>query len=275
MIQEINLADIEVNRTTPVTPEDVAAMAESIKVDGLQRPLIVDQWGLLIDGLIRLRALEVLGVHKVEVEVARDIDEAVMLLKTLQFNPHKLHVRRRRDFGESLDQLLADRKRENLAIRSKGILKGAQTRELVSGVLGYPWHRIKRVYRWLEQDPHDQSRLDIIKALDVGRITPHQVYKQLSQLGAPSIEQMAVAGPIPMGRRRRLAGGDITVAKEQRHLLQELNRQLSGAVKGAAKLAIPINIPVDELGQYVTELTKNRAALSSFIRSLQREVNGQ
>ncbi len=270
MIQEINLSDIEVNRTTPVPQHVIEAMAKDIEANGLKQPLIIDHWGMLIDGLTRLRALEHLGRRKVSVEVANTLQEAVNLLKALRFDPKNLSVRRRRDFGESLDNLIRDHVKTKLRGRRKPKLeRPPATRELVGEVLGYPWNQIRRVFRWLEQDPTDPYRQQLIEDLDAGRVTVNQISEDLVQMKLPAFP--LVVRPIPMGKLR-VAGGDIITVKDQRHLLKELNRQLSAAVKGAAKLALPINIPVEELNGYITQLAQSRAALSVFIKSLRNEA---
>jgi Predicted transcriptional regulators len=273
MIQEINLSDIEVNRTTVVTPQAIKAMAKDIEANGLQRPLIVDRWGLLIDGLTRLRALEQLGVRKVNAEVANDLHEALAALQELQFDPRLLPIRRRRDFAESLDQLISEHIRGNLrGRRLEFAVKPPQTRELVGAVLGYSWFRIRRVFRWLEEVPTDPYRRELLEQLEAGVLSPNHLYVKLAEAKAPVAQVKPRA--IPMGKLR-VAGGDIITAKDQRHLLKELNRQLSAAVKGAAKLALPINIPTDELDGYITQLAQSRAALSVFIKSLRNEAAKQ
>jgi hypothetical protein len=271
MIQEINLSDIVVNRTTPVPQHVIEAMAKDIEANGLERPLIIDRWGGLIDGLTRLRALEHLGRRKVGVEVANTLQEAVSLLKALRFDPKNLSVRRRRDFGESLDNLIRDHVKTKLRDRRKPRLeRPPATRELVSEALGYSWNQIRRVFRWLEQDPADPHRQQVLEDLETGRVTVNQISEDLVRMKLSTFPP--AVRPIPMGKRRTPGSGDITLGSEQRHLLAELNRQLSGAVKGAAKLAIPINIPTDELQQYIDELARYRAALTAFIKNLRKEA---
>ena len=272
MIQEINLSDITVDRTTPVPAHVVEDMARDIEANGLQQPLIVDRWGLLIDGLTRLRALEQLGVRKVSVDVANNLEEALALLKALQFDLRALSVRRRRDFAESLDGLLREHIKMNLSRRKGQTNKPAQTRDLVAEVLGYPWFRIRRVFRWLEEDPTDPRRQELVDALEAGHITPNQLYVQLSQARVPTLAR--VQATVPRGKLRS-AHGDIILAADQRHLLKELARQLSGAMKGAAKLALPLNIPPDEAKQYIDELARHRATLTSFIKTLRKQVTPQ
>jgi len=274
MIQEINLSDIEVNRTTLVPQHVIEAMAKDIEANGLQRPLIIDRWGMLIDGLTRLRALEHLGRRKVSVEVVSTLEEAIKVLKTLKFDPRLLSVRRRRDFGESLDELLRAHVRLNLQRRQKpGVEKPPQTRELVAEALGYQWFRIRRVFRWLEEDPTDPVRQEMIDAVESGHISANQLYVQLAAAKVPSLP---TTPPRALTRGKlRISGGDIILPRDQRHLLEELVRQLSGAMKGAAKLAYPINIPTEEVEQYIHELARHRAALTTFIKTPRKEATTQ
>jgi hypothetical protein len=246
-------------------------MAKDIEANGLERPLIVDRWGMLIDGLTRLRALEHLGRRKVSVEVANSLEEAIKLLKVLKFDPRKLSLRRRRDFGESLDELIRAHITLNLRRRkNSGLGKPPQTRELVGEVLGYSWFRIRRVFRWLEEVPTDPHRIEILDALEKGLVSTNQLYMQLSGTRAPHMPEHP---PRDLARGKlRVSGGDIILPRDQRHLLEELVRQLSGAMKGAAKLAYPINIPTEEVEQYVDQLARHRAALTTFIKTLRKEA---
>jgi len=274
MIQEINLSDIEVNRTTPVPQHVIEAMAKDIEANGLQRPLIIDRWGMLIDGLTRLRALEHLGRRKVSVEVVSTLEEAIKVLKTLKFDPRLLSVRRRRDFGESLDELIRAHVTLNLRRRQKpGVERPPQTRELVAEALGYQWFRIRRVFRWLEEDPTDPHRQEIAAAMESGHISANQLYMQLA---AAKVPYVPTNPPRALTRGKlRVYGGDIILPRDQRHLLEELVRQLSGAMKGAAKLAYPINIPTEEVEQYIHELARHRATLTTFIKTLRKEATTQ
>jgi hypothetical protein len=274
MIQEINLSDIEVNRTTPVPEHVVVAMAKDIEASGLEQPLIIDRWGTLIDGLTRLRALERLGRRKVSVEVASSLEEAIKLLKALRFDPKQLSARRRRDFSESLDELLREHIKLNLRGRQKpGVEKPPQTRELVAEALGYQWFRIRRVFRWLEEDPTDPHRQEMADAIEAGHISANQLYVQLAKANVPHVP---TTPPRAFTRGKlRISGGDIILPRDQRHLLEELVRQLSGAMKGAAKLAYPINIPTEEVEQYIDELARHRATLTTFIKHLRKEATSQ
>jgi hypothetical protein len=275
MIQEIDLSDITVDRTTPVPAHVVESMAKDIEANGLKQPLIIDRWGTLIDGLTRLRALEHLGYRKIPVEVANSLEEALALLKALQFDPRTLSVRRRRDFAESLDGLLREHTKMNLRGRNSKpkSVKTPQTRDLVGEVLGYPWFRIRRIFRWLEEDLTDPYRLELIDALESGHITPNRLYTELSHAGVQVLPRITPA--VPRNIRLRAAKGDIILAGDQRHLLKELSRQLSGAVKGAAKLSFPLNIPSEETEQFIDELARHRAALTVFIKALRKEVTPQ
>jgi len=266
MIQEINIADIRVERTTPVVPEDVAAMAKDIKVNGLQNLMIIDRWGLLIDGLVRLRALESLGVRKVNVDIANNIEEAAELLRKLQFDPRSLTLRRRRDFAESLDPLLRQHISANLRRRKKDKVPVESTRDIVGSVLGYPWHRIRRIFRYLEDKPQDPQRRELLFRFEDGDISINQLYRLIGSM------RVVVVPPQINIARSKVVSGDITFPREQRHLLQELNRQLSGAVKGAAKLGLPINIPAEEFDQLLDQLIRNRTAISQFINALRKEA---
>lgn len=274
MIREINLSDIEVNRTTPVPQHVIEAMAKDIQANGLEMPLIIDRWGMLIDGLTRLRALEHLGCHKVKVDMASTLYEAIDLLKAVGFDPQTLSVRRRRDFAESLDELIREHVTLNLRRRRKpGTVKPQQTRELVAEALGYQWFRIRRVFRWLEEDPTDPHRQEIIKALDSRRISANQLYVQLAAAKVPYVPTTL---PQAFTRGRlRISGGDIILPRDQRHLLEELVRQLSGAMKGASKLAFPLNIPTEETEQFIDQLARHRAALTTFIKALRKEATTQ
>jgi hypothetical protein len=270
VIQEINLSDIEVNRTTPVPQHVVDTMAKDIAAHGLKMPLIIDRWGMLIDGLTRLRALEQLGFDKVDVEVANTLEEALVLLKALRFDPKKLPVRRRRDFNESLDELIRERITLNLRTRPKPKgEKSLQIRDQVGEVLGYSWFRIRRIFRWLEENPTDPVRRELMEALEGGTISANYLYAQLS--GTKVFTVPASTRP----RKPRVFGGDIILARDQRHLLEELVRQLSGAMKGASKLAFPLNVPAEEVEQFINELARHRAALSVFVKTLRKEATTQ
>lgn len=265
MAQEVNITDIRVERTTPVDPGDVAATAADIKANGQQVPLIIDRWGLLIDGLIRLRALQLLGAQKVKVDVARTLQEGLDLINSRSLKMRELSMRRRRDFGENLTPLIDQQIAHNFRMRyTEGRLVKNQTRELVATALGYPWHRIRRVYRWLEEDPQDQHRRELLQALEDGHTSVNQIYMQIGRMKIGPLARPKVS-PAKNGP---FTGGDITAMRDQLHLLEELNRQLSAAMKGAAKLGAPLIVPSEKLNTLLAELVGHRTELNAFIKAL-------
>lgn len=269
MRQTIRVGDIWAERTTPVDPDVVDALAEDIKINGLRQPLIVDHQHELIDGLLRFRALQQLGEKTVEVEVARTLAEAVEALKELHFDPQQLSLRRRRDFNESLNTLISEHVSANLRRRNmseKPMSPEEGTRVLVSTVLGYPWFRIRRVFRWIESEPNDPHRQEILRALELGLTSVNKVYPLIRGFGAPKR-----SNPRPSPSQHRIVG-DITGYRDQLHLMEELNRQLSGAIKGANTFGFPVAIPPEEFQPLLNQLAKHRAELSRFIGYLRKEI---
>lgn len=267
MSQTIKVDLIWDERTTPIDLTEVEVLAKDIAANGLRRPLIIDDQAQLIDGLKRLRALRLLGVKTVDVEMASTLPGAIKFLRELKFDPNKLTLRRRRDFGESLDTLIGRYIKSNMARRRADgkIPYGEGTRELVATALGYPWHRIRRIYRWLEQEPTDLVRQDLLQGFEGGTIGITYLYKLI--VGE---EARKKGRPVPPKVRKSLLMGDISTPREQTHLMTELNRQISGALKGAERLALPITVPPEEFEPMLNELLKHRAAITSFINAIRK-----
>lgn len=272
---EVLISDIKVNRTTPVDPDDVAALAK-ILADRPMSPLIIDWHGNLLDGLLRLRALETLGVTKADVYVAETLEQALDLLKG--FNIKTVGPRRTYDLVESLDRLLKER-----ATRVHGLANKRRhfhdahpagpipTRQLVAKTLGASWDRLRRVYRWSLEDPNDPLRAKTIAQVDAGTLSFLKVFYQLSQ----RTEKNVLKRQDPLLGRAKPGGvevGDITRPPEQLHLLVELDRQLSGSTKAAQRLGFPLQIDRAQALELLGSIMEHRRRLTVFIKTLRKEL---
>jgi len=253
----------------------IEELAVDIRDHGMKHPILVyDQYSellsgkvdintidqsryMVIDGLARLQASELLGYVTIEAMITDDLAEACHLLtKSMPalLDPVRL--------GEILDDLqpLVERRRGIAFLARRGKDATEQdfltASELIGKTFGLSVNEIKRfklIYRTLRRSGEEGAQL--LDAVRRNELTYHMAYSRIKR----------VAKPVTRTSKEQI---------ETVQVLDNLTRSLLNIIRAGEQMASgPVGIPAEDLERSLVELRKGRKRLSTVIHTLERELN--
>lgn len=252
MAERVLIESIKTDRQ--LSPEDnLDELAASLRDKGQKVPVLLLEGNILVDGLRRLTALQMLGHATVQVVVAATLDRAVeVLAKASKTQP--MAYRRTWEIRVQLDELVVQRLADNRAKRV-GLKQGQSLPEGRSEQSRYLWARafnevhldnkIWPVYR--------AGREDLIRAVEEGHLTP--------------------SGALRMMGDSRPLQGNVHDRGGQTRILKGATRTLSGTIKALEKLGWPLDVDPEEMEPTLAELKRYRRVLYRVVRLLEEAVS--
>lgn len=239
--------------------DDLTKLAESIRSDGLQVPVLVNQEYELIDGLRRLEAVRSLGNADVEVV-------AVTLLQ-----PAMAWIKRAREHGVEAKPLTPRRIWE-LYSAVQPIVKATRS-HLSRGTRHGRGVNLNARQAFVEATGIDgESRLQVItQTYRTALVDGHK-----GELGREALKRMESGEFTPYMAvdyvRRNLSRGEVVATTEQQAILTSVATTLNGVGFGIAQLGtLDPAINAKAYPDIHRDLTKFRRALYQLIRQLEKE----
>jgi hypothetical protein len=254
----ISIDSIKTNRE--LDPKDsILDLANDIQELGLKVPILIDPDHILVDGLRRLKALQLFGRVSVLTTVAETYEEAMVNLKLANQGRGPVGPKRTWEIEVALANLLMERtarlraRYARVPMDKRGTVeKLPRSRELFTDAMNdLNASKYGQIYRAAEAG--SESAEELIKLMESGKIN---VSGAIGRLDA---------------REKGHGTGDVVHMSEQRVLLQSAVRSLSALVKGLQKLGSPIRLPRSELRALADELKINRRQLVGMIRHIEKE----
>jgi len=256
--QLISIDSIKTNRE--LDPDDsIMDLAIDIQKLGLLVPILVDEDHVLIDGLRRLRALQLLSWGIAPARVAETYEEAMVNLKLAHQGRDPVGTKRTYEIEVALADLLLAR---TTRLRAR---YAAVPRTERGSVPRLP--RSRELFVDAMNDRNAAKYGQIYRAAESGS----KAAKELTKLMEAG--ELNVSGAIGRleSREKGHGTGEVVNLAEQRILLQSASRNLSALVKGLKKLGSPIRLPKSELRELAQELKANRTILVGQIRHIDKE----
>lgn len=252
--------------------DDLTELMQSIKeFPGLARPVLIDKEShLLIDGLRRMRAMQLLGYTEIPVMATETIDETCeMHARVLKHGVAAQPLTTKRVFEFYRD---TERQREQ---RTTGLRRRRRKNEdgsdrqhamplrkvMLHGLGDYSegaFSALVSVYRKRESEENPEKLAMIVRTID-----------ELER-GEISIFQ---AKARVFGRDRYGLYGNVTSAPEQRYLLTSAVDQLAGVNTGLRHIGeLHPDVTQAELLAYIRRIEQERGLLHNFLNLLRRRV---
>ena len=259
MGQNVPIASITTNRTLSID-DDLTGLAQSIRDNGLQVPVLVNYDMVLIDGLRRIEAAKMLGQVTIEV------------VKVTLYLPALSWLRKAREHGVEARELTPRRIWEiysvvrplmniskSQAMRTKKTLQGVKVgnRQDLVDALGIEKEAylqvVTQLYRTAEEPTSKRGKIarEAVKILEEGKLTPYMAIDYL---------------------RRRTSNTGTGDADEQLQALRVASAALNGIRFGFMKLGtINPDITPEDVKDIVRDFRRFRRTLHQLIHQLDRE----
>lgn len=258
MAHYISIREILINRTL-VPGDDVANLAKSINDTGLRSPVLVTHGNLLIDGLRRIKAYQMLGLDTIEVVVATLYAPALVHLKrahTDAVEARPLTPRRIWELYESCRPLMGlSRSQAMKGSRNRGAGIHVGGREEFCKALGVAkaafLQACVQLYRAAQETTARGSYAQkMANAVDNGTMTPYMAVTRLRQFERQ---------------------GNLITPGEQVSALRAATSALAGIAYGFGNLG-PINTDIgsQDIDDILRDLRRFRRTLQKTIHQLEK-----
>ena len=241
--------------------DDLTALAQDMKQNGLVVPILVNHENRLIDGLRRLRAAQQLGWNRIAViSTSMYLDACAVLRQAREHGVEAKPLTGQRIF-EIYEEMLPI-SRYTKTVNSIGVPRGKKRpssggRKVLVEALALPSTNLIQAISFTHRSLLDPDKEEVaaraIQMVSEGKLT---------YFGAETLLQ--AKNPFP---------GTVKSVREQEHILEEAVTTLGGVLRSLDSLG-PLNPKLnrDKLNTRARELAQSRARLITFVRLLNKEI---
>lgn len=263
--------------STDESATDIAELAQSIKEDGMSRPLAVSPDGLVYDGYRRLRVAQQLGMAKVPIIVCQTFDDVMAEMDLTRIHGvHKvtpsysriwrfhsdtqdLRVERGRQFRTAIS---SGPKSERVQ-RAKSFAHVVGIRQLVTTALGISandYQVISRLHGILTDptSPYRKAAKEFLDDLYAGRMTSGMANKRIRTAILEANRDY------------------VTALTQQREIMNNALNSMRGAAKALEAIKdVNTAFTVEELSEIRDEYAKVKGAIMAFQNRLKETHRGE
>jgi hypothetical protein len=266
--------DLIVNDRERSPEDDLLPLIKSIKKVGLKMPILLDNKMQLIDGLRRLRVLQLQGVTDVPVVISSDLDTSCKVITETREHgvaAQTITPRRTWEVFSALTEQQRERghlmrKRRVGVPRGQSLIPVMRSRALIQEALGIAKESYLAVSVLLYKTAHENTNehlaatyATILEKLERGELTLYEARGEFSK-----VNEGKIVDP------HELATG----SDAQRDALGTALSQLRGTIHGLARIGeIHPKLQQAELQLWLRGFEDNRRDLQRFINSLRKVVS--